>query len=398
MKYIINNILFSLLLLTSPIFLAAQKNDSFNLTIKGKFKHIRPVSMIIILIPQKKDIIDSVKIINNEFEFKTTINEPTLSYIWLRTTKTPKERENTKAYFYVQTDSVYNRDLLQAYLEPGVFKIKGDSLVSTAKVKGSRSHKEWEEYYKIVHPIEQVIFEENQEFIGKWKRNEIDSVVRAAYFARSDGMKAEVTNHKLQFIKTHPNSFVSLNFLMEWIGDLIDYNLVQPLFESFSAELKNSPGGKMIADRLTIASRMQPGFAFTDFTQTDNNGNLFQLSSLKGKYILVNFSVSWNNCKLCHDEIPLIKEAFKNYHEKGFEIVNVSLDSSKQAWLNSIEKDSLNGWHHVSDLKGWKNEVAKLYGILGIPQNILINPEGMIIASNLRGDALEKKLAELLAK
>ena len=130
-----------------------------------------------------------------------------------------------------------------------------------------------------------------------------------------------------------------------------------------------------------------------DFAQNDPEGNPVTLSSLKGKVVLLDFWASW--CGPCRRENPNVVRLYEKYKDKGFEILGVSLDRDKARWLQAIEKDGLK-WLHVSDLKGWKNEVAQLYGVSSIPHTVLLDAEGKIIAQKLRGDALERKVAEVL--
>lgn len=125
----------------------------------------------------------------------------------------------------------------------------------------------------------------------------------------------------------------------------------------------------------------------------DPNGKEIKLSSLKGKYVLVDFWASW--CKPCRAENPNVVAAYKKYKNKGFEILSVSLDKSKGAWTNAIAADNMN-WKHVSDLKFWNSEAAQTYGVNSIPFTLLLDPEGKIVAKNLRGPALHNKLEELL--
>ncbi len=129
-----------------------------------------------------------------------------------------------------------------------------------------------------------------------------------------------------------------------------------------------------------------------DFSQETPEGEMLSLSTLRGKVVLVDFWASW--CGPCRRENPNVVRLYNEYKDKGFEILGVSLDQNRDRWLQAIEKDQLS-WHHVSDLKGWKNEVAQLYNISSIPHTILLDEEGKIIARNLRGPALEAKLAEL---
>jgi len=137
------------------------------------------------------------------------------------------------------------------------------------------------------------------------------------------------------------------------------------------------------------------GAVAPDFTQNDTEGNPVKLSSFRGKYVLVDFWASW--CGPCRAENPNVVNAFNQYKDKGFTVLGVSLDDEKgkQKWLDAIKKDGLT-WTHVSDLKYWNNEVSKAYGIRSIPQNVLLDPNGVIIGKNLRGKALLDKLAEIL--
>ena len=153
------------------------------------------------------------------------------------------------------------------------------------------------------------------------------------------------------------------------------------------------PGIDNLQTNLTrMKSRMVGGEA-PDFTQNDPDGNPIQLSDLRGKVVLLDFWASW--CGPCRRENPNVVKLYEAYKDKGFEILGISLDKDKGRWLQAIEKDGLK-WLHVSDLKGWKNEVGQLYGVSSIPHTVLLDAEGRIIAQKLRGPALEQKVAEIL--
>lgn len=132
-----------------------------------------------------------------------------------------------------------------------------------------------------------------------------------------------------------------------------------------------------------------------EITLPQPNGEVLSLSDLRGQYVLIDFWASW--CGPCRRENPNVKKVYDKYHEKGFEIYAVSLDKTKQAWLNAIGQDGLD-WKHVSDLKYWQSEVVAEYHITGIPLTILLDKEGKIIGKNLRGEALENKLAQIFGE
>lgn len=130
-----------------------------------------------------------------------------------------------------------------------------------------------------------------------------------------------------------------------------------------------------------------------DFTMNDTEGNPFSLSQLRGKYVLVDFWASW--CGPCRGENPNVVAAYNNYKDKNFSVLGVSLDDEKDAWMNAIKKDNLT-WKHISDLKGWRSAAVNLYGFDGIPYNVLIDPAGKIIATELREGALDEFLSKTL--
>jgi peroxiredoxin len=148
-----------------------------------------------------------------------------------------------------------------------------------------------------------------------------------------------------------------------------------------------------LAERAEILKRVAVGQKAPDFTLNDPEGNPVSLSSLQGKYVMIDFWASW--CRPCRQENPNVVRMYNKYRDKGFEILGVSLDEDRNKWVKAIEDDQLT-WTHVSDLQRWGSAPGKLYGVNSIPHTVLIDPAGIIIANNLRGAALEQKLQEIL--
>lgn len=147
-----------------------------------------------------------------------------------------------------------------------------------------------------------------------------------------------------------------------------------------------------LVDQLKTTAIGQPA---PEIALPNPEGQVIKLSSMKGKYVLVDFWAKW--CGPCRQENPNVVRVYNKYKDKGFTVFGVSLDRTKEDWLKAIKDDNLT-WTHVSDLKFWQSEAAKTYGITGIPFSILLDPDGVIIAKNLRGAALEEKLAEIFDK
>ena len=200
------------------------------------------------------------------------------------------------------------------------------------------------------------------------------------------------TDTQFLFAETHPNSYFALVALSEAAGSKVDVAKVQPLFNALNKELKATDMGRELAQRMEASGITAVGKTAPLFTQNNAVGKPVVLPDFKGKVVLVEFWASW--CSPCRAENPNLVKQYQTYKDKGFDIISVSLDNVKERWLEAIEKDGL-AWTHVSDLKGWNNEVGRLYGVRAVPASFLVDAQGKIIGNGLRGEPLNKKLAEI---
>lgn len=196
-----------------------------------------------------------------------------------------------------------------------------------------------------------------------------------------------------QYAAGHPDSYVAVEEVLEYFSYDPNANTLQHIYNGLAPQIQSSYLGKELKNILDAALLTGIGRPAPDFMQTDTKGKPVELAVFKGQYVLIDFWASW--CGPCRAENPNVLRNYREFHSKGFTVLGVSLDEKKDKWLAAIRQDGM-PWTQVSDLKGWKNEVAVQYGVEGIPMNFLLDRNGTIIARGLRGPELDKTLKEFV--
>lgn len=326
---------------------------------------------------------DSALVQNGQFAFEGKLAYPVSSSLFLH--KNP----------YVNKPAPGERmDYFRFYLEPARFSLAAPDSLKHLKVKGSRINDLNRELMNMLEPIDNKFTALQKEFEALPQERQKDKQVFDGLVAREREILTESFWIHLAFIKKHPDAYLSLISLSHIAAEPELNSEAKKAYDQLSPGLKRTPLAQSIFIQLAAPEAIQIGKMAPDFEQTAPDGTKVRLSDFRSRYVLIDFWASW--CGPCREENPNLVAAYNRYKDKGFNVLGVSLDgpSQRKAWLKAIEKDRLT-WTHGSDLKGWENSAAQMYGIRMIPDNFLIDPLGKIIARGLRGEALQEKLAEI---
>lgn len=320
------------------------------------------------------EVVDTVVVQNRKFSFSGTADTPLLRFIVLDGTLNPRQESR-----------------IPVLIEPGKLDVVFDSIVT---VKGTNTNDAYTNFRLQQSDQEkksrEIISLFNQESAAGTMTEERDAELQQSY----EDINKQLDNLSLNFVKENIGNKLG-EFVFQSSSAMFTPEQQKEILDLASEEFKSTKRIQRVIKRLENLEKVAVGQKFVDFTLKDTEGTEVSLSDYagKGNYVLVDFWAAW--CGPCLQEMPNVVAAYEKYKSKGFEVVGVSLDQEHDRWVEGI-KDLNMTWPQMSDLQFWDSPIVDLYAIRGIPHTILLDKDGTILEKDLRGEALELKLAELM--
>jgi len=326
----------------------------------------------------RKDIaLDSTTVLDNNFTLKGQIDQPDMHFITIDglNGNIPIILENAEIKIEIYADSIYSSSFSGG--KETTYFMEYQNFVKSLRARNNRIGKEYNEANRIQDTAK-------------------TSELRQQY----ETLLKENDAYELEYMSKNTDATLSALILERNLtSNKYTLNQIKDIHINFSDAIKKTRPAKAISDYIAENQKTAIGQPVPEFSGPTPNGETIALNDIKGKVTIIDFWAAW--CGPCRRENPNVVKVYEKYHDKGLEIIGVSLDGNpkqkgaKDAWLDAIEKDNLT-WYHVSNLQYFNDPIAKQFKINSIPATFIIDAEGTIVAKNLRGQALEDKIAELL--
>lgn len=371
-----NNLSFLFLLLPFCAICQAQNSSGQHFVVEGTLHFIKDPATVYLFYQDHGFHKDTAIVKDGHFVLTGTVSFPMKAFLLLA-----QEGHNA--------NSSINMDQVAVYLQNGKVLVQSPDSLKRAKISGTPLNVDQQEYINAIGNIREL----QSQLIQKFNQNKDNAALQDSIKNDYAQLDILLQGSLANFIKTHPNSIVALNALRSHFNPSDNVELATSLYRMLSPSIKELAAAKAYEASIEDTKNLSIGKVAPDFAAVDTSGKEIHLSDFHGKYVLLDFWASW--CGPCRRETPNLTKGFADYQNKNFTILSFSVDENPEDWKKALTEDHYI-WQNVRDLPSEHGSVPKKYNVSAIPTNYLIDPQGKIIAMNLRGSELEQKLAEIL--